>query len=1157
MFLLENRVIYSATDLTAASNCEWGLMRVLDAKLGRIPTPPNDEDEMLRRAAVLGDAHEHATLEKLKLTRTFTEFERPGLDGLQEAADATEAALRAGADALFQATFFDGRFVGYADFILRTDDGRYEVYDTKLARRAKITALMQLAAYSDQLSRLDIPTGELVYLLLGDGSTSEHRLRDILPVYRTRRARLQHLLDERQLEAEPAAWGDPRYTACGRCATCAEQVEAHRDLLLVAGMRLTQRTRLHAAGITTIDELAAHTGELEGVVPETLAALTAQARLQVNPDLAYEVFNPNGLSAIPAPDAGDIFFDFEGDPLHHENGQWGLDYLFGLVEPDKTFHAFWAHDLVEEKQALIDFLDWVAERRERHPDMHIYHYAAYERTHLLSLAARHGVGEDAVDGLLRDNVLVDLYPIIRRSVRVGSHSYSLKKLEPLYMGDDEREGVANAADSITEYVRSRDLLAKGQADAAASVLADIGRYNEYDCRSTLALRDWLLARAHEHDVTPFTPVELPLEAPLREPDPVFLALHERLVPAQDRTADDTALALATAAIDYHRREQKTFWWDHFRRLVAPVWEWQNNRGVVVVTDVAVERDWFQDDGQRAVRRILRITGQVAPGSSIGVGDQPFLLYDEPYPPIRRSSEPGARTAHSRTAVHEIIDESVIRLEERLEADAPPYDAIPLALAPGTPPPPGTQVGAISEWGLAVLNALPEPLADPAFDILRRIPGRQPAAAPGHAPEPEAPSIEHIRDALLAPGTSYLAVQGPPGTGKTYTGARVIADLVQNHGWRIGVVAQSHAAVENMLRGVVEAGLDPALVGKKPKASEASTPVPWTSLRNGAIAGFVEQPGFVLGGTAWDFSNAERVPRRHLDLLVIDEAGQFSLASTIAASVAATRLLLLGDPQQLPQVSQGTHPEPVDVSALGWLTDGHDVLPPEFGFFLDTSWRMHPAVCAPVSALSYEGKLHSHSSDRSLDGVPPGLQTVPILHTGNATESIEEADALVEQVRQLLGRDWSEGGVTRPLEQTDLIVVAAYNAQVSRLSQQLRQAGFGQVPVGTVDKFQGREAPVALISLAASSAAEVPRGLEFLLMPNRLNVAISRAQWAAFLFYSPALTEYLPHRVDGLTALSGFITLVGADRDSADQNSADQNSAGQPAAAQSQQLTVSG
>ncbi len=285
--------------------------------------------------------------------------------------------------------------------------------------------------------------------------------------------------------------------------------------------------------------------------------------------------------------------------------------------------------------------------------------------------------------------------------------------------------------------------------------------------------------------------------------------------------------------------------------------------------------------------------------------------------------------------------------------------------------------------------------------------------------------------------------------------------------------------------------------------------------------------------------------------MIDEAGQFSLAATIASSVAARNLLLLGDPQQLPQVSQGNHPEPVDESALGWVADGYNVLPAEYGYFLAESRRMHPAVADPVSHLSYDGELHSHevASLRSLDGVAPGLTPVPVEHVGNATASPEEALVVVDLVSDLLGRTWIDptdaadpaqaaniadmvdptgaAAAARPLGQRDLIVVTPYNAQLTMVRAALDSAGYPDVPVGTVDKFQGQEAAVAIVTLAASSAAAAPRGVEFLLMKNRLNVAISRAKWAAYLVYSPGLLDTLPRTPEGVAQLSAFVRLVGA------------------------------
>ena len=343
----------------------------------------------------------------------------------------------------------------------------------------------------------------------------------------------------------------------------------------------------------------------------------------------------------------------------------------------------------------------------------------------------------------------------------------------------------------------------------------------------------------------------------------------------------------------------------------------------------------------------------------------------------------------------------------------------------------------------------------------------------------------------------------------------------------------------MLSAVVRAGVDPAQVGKVAKATQDPT---WTPLVKaddlGAFAVHHEQAGrgYVIGGSAWDLTNERRVARGQLDLLVIDEAGQFSLAKTLAVSVATRRLLLLGDPQQLPQVSTGVHAQPVDESALGWLADGAPVLPDHLGYFLETTRRMHPALTATVSDLAYAGELSSHevvTAARRLEGVEPGLHVMLVDHLDNSTESEEEAVAVLALVTDLLGREWHDPSVRddrrrpaapRPLKPDDIIVITPYNRQVERIRQVLQGAGLDTVRVGTVDKFQGQEAPVAILSMAASSHSDVSRGMGFLLDRHRLNVAISRGQYAAYIVRSRVLTDFAPRTPDELIALGAFLRL---------------------------------
>ena len=1146
------RVIWSASDLKAAAECEFAWARAIDAKLGRVAAVEEPEDATLERAARLGDVHEAKVLAAYR--------EELGADAVREIERASSAdaealaavvaesrdALISDARLIFQAAFATDEFVGFADFLLREDDGRWRVQDSKLARTARVTALMQLAAYVDQLDGIGIPRSDEVDLILGDGTVSTHSVDDLLPLFHVRRARLRALIADRDVAAgaagEPLAWGDERgdigLVACGRCETCTQQVDAARDLLMVARMRPVQRTRLRDAGIRTIDELATATDPPTGMNVDTFEGLRAQARLQLRADAddapTYDVYHPKAIHTLPRPSRGDIFFDFEGDPLYTEpapdgRAQWGIDYLFGWVDNGDQYTPLWAHTFVEERQALEDFLDFVNVRRAAHPDMHIYHYAPYETSHLSAMAARYGIREGEVDTLLREGVFVDLYPLVLRTVRVGSRSYSIKKLEPLYMGEDVRTSdVQKGDDSIVQYVASRQLAAAGETAEADAVLADLADYNRYDCVSTRRLRNWLIDIAREKGVNP-APPDTPDEV-VYEPSPRSVALLADAAQDVGSGGDGETHRVAAAAIDYYPRESAIFWRAHFQRLREPVSMWEQTRDVVRIDPRAslLRRDWSVQEGRRVMSREIELRGEVAPGTTLGEGAEPFALYPYPAPFV---VDAPSRAVHVARAVKviEVLDDGYVVAESAVDGQT--WDALPLALTPAAPPRVASLQGAIDEWADAVHQVAPSFPADAATDILRRTP---PRTVTGRGLPPAGDDvIDAIVRAVLDLDRSYLAVQGPPGTGKTYTGSHVIARLVNEYGFRIGVVAQSHAIIETLLERVVTAGAPAAQVAKAPKEKDAEpayTPIP----KNG-MASFLaehEAKGVVVGGTAWDFSNTGRVERGGLDLIVIDEAGQFSLASTIAVAAGAKRLLLLGDPQQLPQVSQGAHPEPVDTSALGWVMDGDAVVRPEYGYFLDRSWRMHPAVAESVSQLSYAGQLASASGteQRAVAGIEPGVHLRPLRHRGNATQSPEEAEEVVRLVRDLIGRTFTEADAgARPLTESDIIVVAPYNAQKQLVHDALTAAGFGDVPVGTVDNFQGKEAVVSITTLAASSGRDAPRGPEFLLLQNRLNVAISRAQVAAFLIYSPALLDDLPRTPEGVARLSAFARLVGADR----------------------------
>ena len=393
-----------------------------------------------------------------------------------------------------------------------------------------------------------------------------------------------------------------------------------------------------------------------------------------------------------------------------------------------------------------------------------------------------------------------------------------------------------------------------------------------------------------------------------------------------------------------------------------------------------------------------------------------------------------------------------------------------------------------------------------------------------------PTADAVHAAVRALDHSYVAVQGPPGAGKTFLASHVIARLVAE-GAKVGVVAQSHAVIENlMLACCARNGFDVSRAVRL-RGKSVTPDAPWSEVSDSELVELISGAGGLLfGGTVWDYVSERRVPAGSLDVLVVDEAGQFSLTNTVAAARAARSVLLLGDPQQLPQVSTGVHPYPVDVSALGWLSDGAAALDSRFGYFLGESWRMDSALCERVSWLSYDGALASAAATagRALQGVAPGVVSYPVEHAGCSVRSVQEAQAVVDCVRELLGREWvpAAGAEPRPLAAEDCIVVAAYNAQVDCVREALIAAGLADssgagVRVGTVDKFQGQEAAVVLVSSRVDSG----RGAGFVLSPNRLNVAVSRGQWQAVLVHSPWVARSVPQDVEEVLALSGFAGLV--------------------------------
>lgn len=508
VLVLDDRVVYSASDLARGAGCEYALLRQFDAKLGW--GPALTADPFSAHLARLGREHEQRQLDRLRdrFGDGVSAIGRPSFthEGLAAAVEQTLRAVADGVPVLYQAAMFDGRLVGFADFLVR-DGARYRVRDAKLKRSAVTPLLLQVTAYADTLSQAGVPVSDDVELILGDGRLVAHRIDELVPDYVARRERVQRLLDDHLTGGVRACWGDPGVQACLRCELCCEQLDNHDDVLLVAGVSIKRRAKLSDAGIHTVADLAGHRGPVPNLASNVTDTLTAQAKLQLRQRdtgvAQFEIVDPAQLAALPRPDDGDLFVDFEGDNMWTgANGELGLEYLFGTLDSAGGFRPLWAHNRADERTALIDFLALMRDRHSRHPNMHIYHYGDYEKTALRRLANRHGLGADTVDDLIGSGTLVDLYPVVRNGIRIGTGSIGLKKLEPLYMGDELRQGaVTTGNQSMIQYGRFCALRTEGRAAEAASVLQEIEDHNRYDCRSAHRLRDWLLQRASDQTLS--------------------------------------------------------------------------------------------------------------------------------------------------------------------------------------------------------------------------------------------------------------------------------------------------------------------------------------------------------------------------------------------------------------------------------------------------------------------------------------------------------------------------------------------------------------------------------------------------------------------------------------------------------------------------------
>ncbi len=1148
MKLVNNEIILSATDLSNHLSCKH-LTQLNQKHAKQELQRPVRHNQFLKRIQDMGEKHEAAYLDHLRRsghTVLEIDFKDPA------AQRKTLAAMQDGVAFIAQGQLSNDNWSGRPDLLVRV--GRpcpafgswsYEVADTKLTRTTKSGTILQLCVYSDLLAENQQTPPEFMHVIMpanelsGEtGFTEEaHRCDNYAAFYRLAK---QRLLDDIASNANTYAEPVSHCEICQWWPDCDKRRRDDDHLTFVAGIQKSQIEALVSHNITTLTDLA-NTEEamlsqrIDGSV-EAIDRIHQQARIQhkgrTTGTLEFEYLpvaypqegdhQRRGFLRLPAPDPnGDLFFDIES--ARHVPGG-GLEYLLGFATvsagaKEPGFEYVWGMDRQGEKAAFEQFIDLVVDRLSEYPNMHVYHFAPYEPVALKRLATRHATREAELDTLLRKQCFVDLYAVTRQAIRASVESYSIKCLEPFY-GFHREEALADARLSMH---RLESMLERGIGNRILSEdKAVVLKYNRDDCLSTLALRDWLESLREQQIATgvdlprPPAPAEYSPEQDERAPQvqQVFdeLTTDFRDTSPAEWTDEQQARWLLAHALDYFRREEKNAWWEYFRLRELDT------------TDLLKERNAIQG---------LSLLSEVPPQgrstipSHVYEYPEQFVTIDEGDELYEASSEDGKPGEFKiGTVVNIDYDTRTIEVKKTKKT----VGKHPLAVFHHRQVRPDPMPETLLEFGKLVASSPIVRIKSAQYDLLtRQEPRLRGTNTITALMNPAIGSVEQAWQLVSKLDHSVLAIQGPPGTGKTYTGSHVIAKLLRD-GKRVGITAVSHAVIGNLLSAVQEADSNVAIAHKGNKQQVTNIQCERLSDKDDVLAAL--QSRKAVGATAFTWAALEL--NQQLDYLFIDEAGQMSLAMALTAARAAKNVVLLGDPQQLEQPQRAAHPEGSHIAALAHLIGDRQTIREEQGLFLDTTYRMHPNICTFTSDQYYEGRLHAqlNLARQTITGSAfndAQLVYHPFEHTGNQARSEEEAQAIASMIQTMLERPhhWTDSENRQSqIQPPDILVIAPYNAQVALLKRVLPDG----VRIGTVDKFQGQQAPVVFYSMTSSSVEDAPRGMGFLFSPNRFNVATSRAKCTVIVVGSPALIYAqcsTPVQIQWANGLCRFVELANA------------------------------
>ena len=1051
----------------------------------------------------------------------------------------TKEALKKGYDLIHKAHFKHKGWVGEIDFLIKdqnkkTKKGkwRYEVYDTKLSSIAKTDHITQISLYSEWIAtQQDNELPDFMYLILGikdkekkvnilkiDEEIKQYKAQNYQLYFQNNEANYIKFLDSDKKNTHPER--------CGFCAlcdwsdVCEEQWLAKDHLNQIAKIRKDQISKIKKHGIKTLSQFSKlkETEKIKDLHSRIFKKHLSQAKLliefnktKIPQSKVLPLEAERGFNKMPKPSAHDLFFDIEGldkilNPEESDQDKQGIEYLFGIYDHDnkkEPYKYFWAHNQDEEKEKFIELLKFIDKHLKQYPDSHIYHFNHYEKTALTKLMSKHDTYIEQVNDLLRYGKLVDLHAVLNQGMQVSEKEYSLKNLEKFYQYKRKGE-IKKANESTDKYL---DWIETGEE----KLLDEIKLYNREDCESTYFLREWLLGKKPKdsHYAIKKEPEERKTNWEKENEN------YKRLI--EKNCKDEKIKKILKDILGFHKREEMVYWQSIFNRAA-------NKNDEDLIEDA--ECIGFME-------KINEELGKDGRGKTIKIFTYKFLKQDfkvKENDRVINALDGDLKTYRVGKVLS--IDES--KKDENIIEISTSKD-LPKILSVAKDEYINTSVIIDAIRKFAESAAKGEKKYKATYEILKKNYPKIKNIKEGETIIKEGDFLKESFKTVESMQNSYLYFQGPPGVGKTHTAAYIIIELIKKSK-KIGITANSHKVIFNLLNKIEELAKDNfSFEGYHKCGSTPDKRFDGKFIKNISDSKkmdmlFEDMDANLFSGTAWCFSRP--ACEEKLDYIFVDEAGQLTTADIVAISLSAKNVVIIGDQMQLSSPISAVHPGESGKSLPEYLLEDQDTISSNKGIFIDKSRRLHPKLCKFTSENFYDGRLKNLdiTEKRKItfskkENLLPetGILMVDAKHKEVCRQKSEEEGKIVKDFyNKLLGSTFSDNkNPKKIMNEEDILVVAPYNVQVNYLKSILPK----EARVGTIDKFQGQQAPATIISMTTSDPESLPRNVDFFFSRNRLNVAISRSQCLSIVIMNKKILEIACKKVEHIHLVNTFMKLL--------------------------------